>query len=95
MSGGIGSADMDMDMDMDMSTGSVVVSGGMRVRPIGVSPALTTVPDANGVMEVYCHQAYSETGCIESQLNADILGFVAEATTALDTLGDQFIFIGA
>lgn len=55
MSGGIGSADMDMDMDMDMSTGSVVVSGGARVRPIGVSPALITVPDANGVMEDWYH----------------------------------------
>lgn len=55
MSGGIGSADMDMDMDMDMSTGSVIVSGGASVRPIGVSPALATVPDANGVMEDWFH----------------------------------------
>jgi membrane-associated phospholipid phosphatase len=55
MSGGIGSADMDMDMDMDMSTGSVVIGGGARVRPIGVSPALAAVPDANGVMEEWFH----------------------------------------
>ncbi|WP_375415444.1 hypothetical protein [uncultured Bradyrhizobium sp.] len=53
---GIGSADMDMDMDMDMSTGTVVVGGsGAYVRPIGVSPALATVPDANGIMEDWFH----------------------------------------
>jgi hypothetical protein len=55
MSGGIGSADMDMDMDMDMSAGAVVVAGSKRVRPIGVSPALATVPDQNGIMEDWFH----------------------------------------
>jgi membrane-associated phospholipid phosphatase len=55
MSGGIGSADMDMDMDMDMSTGAVIVTGGATVRPIGVSPALATVPDQNGIMEDWFH----------------------------------------
>jgi len=47
--------DMDMDRDMDMSTGSVAVRAGGRVRPIGVSPALIKVPDANGVMEDWYH----------------------------------------
>jgi len=57
MSGGIGSADMDMDMDMDMSAslGGVLVSANVEVRPIGVSPALATVPDQNGVMEDWFH----------------------------------------
>jgi membrane-associated phospholipid phosphatase len=52
---GIGSADMDMDMDMDMSLGGVLVQGGVEARPVGVSPALATVPDQNGVMEDWFH----------------------------------------
>jgi hypothetical protein len=47
--------DMDMDMDMDMSTGAVIAVGGARVRPIGVSPALARVPDANGILEDWFH----------------------------------------
>jgi membrane-associated phospholipid phosphatase len=47
--------DMDMDMDMDMSSGGVFIGGGGPDRPVGVSPALATVPDQYGVMEDWFH----------------------------------------
>ena len=52
---------------------------------------LADLIDAVGVLDVYCHQAYSETGCIETSLNTDISGFVTETTNALGLLGDPFI----
>ena len=44
-----------MDMDMDMSSGSVVVRGGSRVRPIGVSPSLLKITDPSGAAEDWFH----------------------------------------
>jgi hypothetical protein len=55
MTGGIGSADFDFDFDFDFSTSSSSAGGGGLVRPTGISPALITVPDANGVMEDWYH----------------------------------------
>jgi hypothetical protein len=47
--------DMDMDMDMDMGSGNAIVVNSGAAHPIGVSPALKKVPDANGVMEDWFH----------------------------------------
>jgi membrane-associated phospholipid phosphatase len=68
--------DMDMDMDMDMSAGAVIVAGGARVRSIGVSPALATVPDANGIMEDWFHGYKWPPADFQSQwINAAPTGF--------------------
>jgi membrane-associated phospholipid phosphatase len=55
MAGGIGSTDFDFDFDFDFSTSSPSGGGQAFVRPVGVSPALATVPDQNGVMEDWFH----------------------------------------